>query len=117
MLLSLLGGGLPMEELMKVARVQLDAAGVVADGAVELFMTYIRGPLRRSGLSQREEAERLVASLRLMLHSATALMTYNFQRMVLNAAQEALEREGSRSERAALQREVARRRLELTIPA
>jgi hypothetical protein len=52
-----------------------------------------------------------------MLHSATALMTYNFQRMVLNAAQEALEREGSRSERAALQREVARRRLELTIPA
>jgi DNA-binding transcriptional MerR regulator len=117
MLLSLLSGGLPMEEFMHVARVQLDAAQEVADGAVDLFMRYVREPLLRSGLSQREEAERMVASLRLMIHAATTLMTYNFQRMVLNAAHEAIEREGSKAERAALRREVVQRRIELAIPA
>jgi len=117
MLLSLLGGGLPMEEFMRVAQTQIDSAQVVADGAVDLFMTYVREPLRKSGLPQKEEAERMVASLRLMMHAATVLMTYNFQRMVLTAAQDAIEEEGSSSERAALRKELARRRMELAIPA
>ena len=64
-----------------------------------------------------EEAERMVAALRLMMHAATALMTYNFQRMVLAAAQRAVEKEGSPSERAALKKELERRRVELAIPA
>ncbi len=117
MLLSLLGGGLPMEEFMRVASAQLETAQEVAEGAVDLFMTYARAPLLEAGLSRREEAERMVASLRLMMHAATALMTYNFQRMVLATAQQALEKEGSASERAALKRELERRRLELAIPA
>lgn len=117
MLLSLVGGGLPMEEFMRVASPQLDTAQVVADGAVELFMKYARAPLLEAGLPQREEAERMVAALRLMMHAATALMTYNFQRMVLAAAQRVVEEEGSQSERAALKRELERRRVELAIPA
>jgi DNA-binding transcriptional MerR regulator len=117
MLLSLLGGGLPMEEFMRVASLQLDAAQAVADGAVALFMKYAREPLLDAGLPQREEAERMVAALRLMMHAATALMTYNFQRMVLAAAQQVVEQEGSQSERAALKRELERRRVELAIPA
>ena len=117
MLLSLVGGGLPMEEFMRVASVQLDTAQAVADGAVELFMKYARAPLLEAGLPQREEAERMVAALRLMMHAATALMTYNFQRMVLAAAQRVVEEEGSQSERAALKRELERRRVELAIPA
>jgi len=116
MLLSLLGTGLPMEEFMRVARVQLEAADDVARGAVELFLRYSREPLRAAGLSQKEEAERLVASFRLMVHAATTLMTYNFQRMLLNAAIEAIERDGSRAERAALRRET-RRRLDAALPA
>ncbi len=117
MLLSLLGGGLPMEEFMRVASTQIDTAQEVADGAVQLFMKYARGPLLDAGLSHREEAERMVAALRLMMHAATALMTYNFQRMVLSSAQRVLEKEGSASERAALKRELERRRVELAIPA
>jgi DNA-binding transcriptional MerR regulator len=117
MLLSLLGGGLPMEEFMRVASVQLATAQSVAKGAVDLFMTYARAPLLEAGLPQREEAERMVAALRLMMHAATALMTYNFQRMVLAAAQRVVEEEGSQSERAALKRELERRRVELAIPA
>jgi DNA-binding transcriptional MerR regulator len=117
MLLTLIGTGLPMEEFMRVARLQLEAAEAVAEGAVELFMRFGREPLRQAGLGQKEEAERMVAALRLMSHAATALMTYNFQRMVLNVAQEVIGREGTRAERAALAREAARRRLELPLPA
>jgi len=116
MLLSLIGGGLPMDEFLRVAHVELSAAGQVAGEAVELFMRYVRAPLQSSRLSQQEQAERMVAGLRLMLHASAALMTYNFQRMVLNQAQDAIEREGTRAERAALAREV-RRHLELAIPA
>ena len=117
MLLSLVGGGLPMEEFMRVASVQLETTQAVAQGAVELFMKYARKPLLDAGLPQREEAERMVAALRLMMHAATALMTYNFQRMVLDVAQRVVEQEGSQSERAALKRELERRRVELAIPA
>ena len=117
MLLALLGGGLPMEEFMRVAHVQLMTVEQVASEAVELFMRYVREPLKQSGLPPKEEAERLMASLRLMIHAATALMTYNFQRVVLNAAHDAIEEGGSRAERAALAKEIMRRRLELVIPA
>jgi DNA-binding transcriptional MerR regulator len=116
MLLALLGSGLPMEEFMRVARVELDAAETVAEEAVALFMRYIREPLLATNLPQKEQAERLVAGLRLMLHATTVLMSYNFQRMVLNAAQAEIARSGSRAEREALKQE-ALRRLELAVPA
>ena len=117
MLLSLLGGGLPMEEFMGVASLQLETAEAVAEGAVDLFMRFARAPLLEAGLPHREEAERMVAALRLMMHAATALMSYNFQRMVLAAAQRVVEEQGSQTERAALKRELERRRVELAIPA
>jgi DNA-binding transcriptional MerR regulator len=116
MLLTLLGGGLPMEEFMRVARVQIDAANQVAAGAVELFLRYVREPLRESGMDDTEEAERLAAGFRLMLEAATVLMTYNFHRMVLNAVEAEIEARGSDAERAALHRE-ARRQLALSVPA
>ena len=116
MLLSLLGSGLPMEEFMRVARLQLEAADRVAEGAVELFLTYVREPLRQSGMEDVEEAERLAAGFRLMLEAATMLMTYNFHRMVLNAVQAEIDERGSEAERAALQRE-ANRQMEASLPA
>jgi DNA-binding transcriptional MerR regulator len=116
MLLSLVGSGVPMEEFMRVARVQLEAADAVADGAVELFLRYVREPLLASGISSKVEAERLVAAFRLTLQAATELISYNFQRTLLNALQEELDQHGSRAEQAALRRDVARR-LNLAKPA
>jgi DNA-binding transcriptional MerR regulator len=113
-ILTLVGDGLPLEELMRVARIQLDAAEDVAEGCVRLFMAHVRTPLQRMGLSQREQADRLVDALRLMLHSSAALLAYNFQRMIVNATQEELNELGTRSERSALQREILRR-LELDV--
>ncbi len=105
-------------------RDRLGAAGVglrmfrdeVAQGTVELFLRYVREPLLASGLSSKVEAERLVAAFRLTLQAATELVSYNFQRTLLNALQEELEQRGSRAERAALRKDVARR-LNLAKPA
>jgi DNA-binding transcriptional MerR regulator len=116
MLLTLLGFGLPLEDFLKVAKVQIEANDRVAAAAVDLFLRNVREPLLAEQLSQRAEAERLVAALRLMLHGATAMVGYHFQRAVLNAVQEELERTGSKAERAALRRELRRRGLEAVAP-
>jgi DNA-binding transcriptional MerR regulator len=110
MLLSLLGSGLPMEEFMRVARVQIASANEVADGAVGLFLRYIRDPLRARGLPEDEESERLVSGFRQLLEATTLLVAYNFQRTVLGALQAELDHSGSEAERQALAREVRRRR-------
>src|SRR5581483_2383682 len=110
MLLSLIGGGVPMEQFMDVARVQLAANETIAQGAVDLFLRYVREPLLTSHLSQKEEASRLVASFRLMLQAVSELMAYNFQRIALETLSKELAEQGSRSERAALRRDTARRR-------
>ena len=115
MLLSLLGSGLPMEEFMRVAHLQIATVDQVAEGAVELFVRYVREPLRASGLPEGEEAERMVAGLRLMLEATTLLVAYNFQRAVLGALQAEVDRSGSEAERAVLARE-ARHRLEAAMP-
>jgi DNA-binding transcriptional MerR regulator len=116
MLLSLLGSGLPMEEFMRVARVQIDAADQVAEGAVELFLRYVREPLREAGMDELEEAERLATGFRLMLEATTVLMTYTFHRMVLNAVQAEIDAHGSDAEREALHRE-SRGQLDASLPA
>ena len=110
MLLSLLGSGLPMEEFMRVARVQISAANEVAEGAVELFLRYLRDPLRARGLPDEEESEQMVNGFRLMLEATTLLVAYNFQRTVLGALQVELDHSGSDAEREALAREVRHRR-------
>lgn len=116
MLLSLLGFGLPLEDFLEAAKVQIEANDRVAAAAVDLFLRNVREPLLTQQLGQRAEAERLVAALRLMLHGATAMVGYHFQRAVLNAVQEELERTGSKAERAALRRELRRRGLEASAP-
>ena len=112
MLLTLLGFGLPLEDFLEVAKVQIEANDRVAAAAVALFLKNVREPLLAQHLPQKAEAESLVAALRLMLHGATAMVGYHFQRAVLNAVQEELEATGSRSERAALRKELRRRGME-----
>jgi len=115
-LLSLIGTGLPMEEFMRVAHVELEAIEATAAQAVELFLRFVREPLKAARLPARDEAERLVEAFRLMLHSTTSLMAYNFQRAVLNAAHETIEAGGSKAEKAAFRRTVSARGTEAPVP-
>lgn len=103
-LLSLIGTGVPMEEFMAVADVQLAAVQRVAEGTLELFLRYQREPLLARSLPARIEADRLAASLRVLLQAVGDLLSYNFGRTILEVAQAYLDEHGTKAERAALAR-------------
>jgi len=85
MLLSLLGVGLPMEEFMPLARLQIGTMQEVAAGAVQLYTKYVVEPLRAAGLDPHEEGERAEAAFGLLVQAATSLVAYGFERMLRNA--------------------------------
>ncbi|MGH8992058.1 MAG: MerR family transcriptional regulator [Acidimicrobiia bacterium] len=85
MLLSLLGVGLPMEEFMRLATIQIAAMQQVAVGAVELYAKYVGEPLRASGLDPSEEEARSEAAFSLLVQAATSLVAYSFERTLRNA--------------------------------
>ena len=112
MVLTLMGGGVPLEDFLRVARTQIDAGETVAEGAVGLFLRYVREPLLDSGLSPEQEAQRLVSALKHMLQAANGLIAYSVERMMLNLVEEQIERLGTGAEREALLREVAGRHVD-----
>jgi DNA-binding transcriptional MerR regulator len=113
--LRLLETGLPMPELLTLARRHHAATRETAEQAVAMFDTYVREPLRAAELSDDERAERLVEAFRVLLPSVTALVAHHFRRVLLEVAQEHLESVGEPAELAAADAE-ARRRLEVVWP-
>jgi len=103
-LLSLIGTGVPMEEFMAVADVQMAAAQRVAEGTFELFLRYQREPLLARSLPAKVEAERLAGSLRVLIQSVSDLLAYNFGRTILDVAQTYLDEHGTKAEQVALAR-------------
>jgi DNA-binding transcriptional MerR regulator len=113
--LRLLETGLPMPELLALARRHHEATRETAEGAVAMFDTYVREPLRAADLSDDERAERLVDAFRVLLPSVTALVAHHFRRVLLEVAQEHLEAVGEPAELEAATAE-ANRRLEAVWP-
>ena len=114
--LRLLETGLPMAELLTLARRHHEATRQTAEGAVAMFDTYVREPLRAAELPDDERAERLVEAFRVLLPSVTALVAHHFRRVLLEVAQEHLESVGEPVEIEAANAE-ANRRLEVVWPA
>jgi hypothetical protein len=85
MLLTLIGVGLPMEDFMRLARLQIATMQEVAAGAVELYAKYVGEPLRSAGLDPGEEEQRAEAAFSLLVQAATSLVAYSFERMLRNA--------------------------------
>lgn len=106
--LRLLEAGLPLPEVLDLARRHHAAMRDVAERAVELFDTHVRHPLRDSGLPDDEAAARLVEAFTTLLPATTELVTHHFQRTLLNVAQEHIERVGGAAELEAVNREAAR---------
>jgi DNA-binding transcriptional MerR regulator len=104
MVLTLIGGGVPMEDFMAVARVQIAAAEEVGRGATELFMRYIRQPLVASGKPRRAEAEELAAAFKQFVRTAAALIAYNIERTLVASVETELDRMGTPAERSAVRR-------------
>ena len=114
--LRLLETGLPMPELLALARRHHEATRETAEDAVAMFDTYVREPLRAANLSDDERAERLVEAFRVLLPSVTALVAHHFRRVLLEVAQEHLESVGEPAELEAANAEANNRRLEAVWP-
>jgi len=114
--LTLLETGLPLSELLDLAREHNQSARRTAERAVEMFDEYVRGPIRDSASSDEEAAAQLVEAFRKMLPATVALVAHHFRRVLLATAQERIERVGAEAEKKAV-RDEAEKRLEPTWPA
>ncbi len=107
--LALLEHGLPLPELMALAREHNVATRQLSERAVAMFDEFVREPLRHSDLPDDEKAEQLVEAFRTMLPTITTIVAHHFRRTLLAVAQEHLEQVGNESELAAVSAESARR--------
>ena len=96
--LRMLETGLPLPELLALARRHHAATRQFAREAVELFDTYVRQPLRAAGLPEPDRAERLVEAFRTLMPAVTDLAAHHFRRVLLQVAQEHLESVGEPAE-------------------
>jgi DNA-binding transcriptional MerR regulator len=106
--LRLLETGLPMPELLALARRHHAATRDIAEGAVAMFDAYVREPLRSADLPDDERADRLVEAFRVLLPAVTSLVAHHFERVLLEVAQEHLEAVGEPAELAAADAEAKR---------
>ena len=95
--IALLETGIPLEELLALARAHDESMRGTAEHAVELFHRYVRAPIRASATSEVEAAQRLIDAFYRMLPAATALLGHHFRVVLLQAAQARLELDGADS--------------------
>jgi DNA-binding transcriptional MerR regulator len=93
--LALLEAGVPLSELLDLARRHDAAMRATADHAVELFARFVRDPIRAAAEDDGEVAERTVAALHQMLPATSTLVAHHFRRQLLDAARERLEDGGA----------------------
>lgn len=84
--MKVLATGMPLADLLALAREYDEAARRTAERAVELFDRYVREPIRSSASSDAEAAERLVDAFESVLPATTALVAHHFERVLLGAA-------------------------------
>ncbi len=100
--LRLLEAGVPLDELLALARHHDEAMRGVADQAVELFIRFVRDPIQGTAASDQEAAERLVTAFRDLLPAAGAMVGNHFRGLLLAEAQARIERDGRPDELAVL---------------
>lgn len=88
--LALVEAGLPLDELFNLARAHTAAMRTIADHAVELFVRFVRDPIRSDAGDEQEAATRLLAAFSQMLPATSTLVSHHFRRLLVNAAHERL---------------------------
>lgn len=84
--LDLVSAGLPLGELLEVARRADEAMRPVAETAVDAFVRFVSDPAEGSSQTQQEAAEKMVAAFESMLPAAGRLVAHHFQRLLLESA-------------------------------
>jgi len=91
--MQLLEAGLPLGELLDLARRTDEALRGVADHAVDLFLRFVRDPIRGTVTSDEEATDRLLDAFEQMLPAAGDLVGSHMRRLVVAAARARLEQE------------------------
>lgn len=89
--LRLLEFGLPVGELLSLARDAHGAMVGLADRAVELFDEHVRKPIHDTAGSDEAAAAQLVEAFDTLLPAVTNLVANHFRRVLLDRAEERLE--------------------------
>jgi len=89
--LELLETGLPLSELLALARRHDEAVRATADHAVELFIRFVLDPIRGNASSEEEAAEKVVAAFAKMLPATTSLVAHHFRGVLLRQARTRIE--------------------------
>lgn len=85
--LRLLEFGLPLADLLVLAREANASMRGLAERAVELFDERVRKPIRDTAFSDEAAAEQMVAAFRELLPAVTQLVSHHFRRVLLEAAE------------------------------
>jgi hypothetical protein len=86
--LALVEAGLPLAELLDLARHADEALRGVADQAVEAFLTYVRDAVHGTASSPDDATTRLLGAFETMLPATERLVGLHFRRLVVERARE-----------------------------
>ncbi len=84
----LLDAGLPLGELLAIARHTDEAVRAIAEPAVDAFLRYVRDPAHATGSAPGEVATRLVTAYQRMLPATERLVAHHLRRRLIAAATE-----------------------------
>lgn len=84
--IALLEAGLPLDELLRLARDADEALRGIATDAVELFLGFVRDPVRGTTSDQDDAAHQLVDAFQTMLPQTELLVGRRFGQLVRDAA-------------------------------
>ena len=112
--LTLLEVGLSLEDLMRIARRQLEVSDALGHDVMDAWSQLVGARLRRPPRPGREaedtqsdHATRVAASIRALAAIVGQLVAYRVERAVLDAAQAEIQASGTEAERDALARSLA----------
>lgn len=91
--LSLLETGLPLSELLALAREHDAAMRQIAERAVDMFLNFVRDPIRAAGAGASDTGTQLVDAFQKMLPATTKLVSSHFRSLVLHEAQRRIDEE------------------------
>lgn len=88
--LEMVSAGLPLAELLDVARRADEAMRPVAESAVDAFVRFVGDPVEGTSATDEEAVGRMVAAFETMLPAAGRLVSHHFQRLLVDVARRRL---------------------------
>ena len=89
--LRLLEFGLPLGDLLGLARDADEAMRGLAERAVDLFDEHVRKPIRDTAGDDEGAAQQMVEAFRELLPAVTTLVSHHFRRVLLEVAEDRIE--------------------------